>query len=48
MRIFVTLQLLEVTDDGVSDSELVKRAISRARERGQLADLEKALQAAKR
>jgi hypothetical protein len=46
MRILVTLQLLDAADDDVSDSELVKRAISRARERGQLAELEKALKAA--
>lgn len=46
MGIFVRLQLLEAADDGVSDSELVKRAILRARERGQLADLENELKAA--
>ena len=46
MRLFVTLQLLESDDEGASDSELVKRAISRARDRGQLPALEQALQAA--
>ena len=47
MQIIVNLKLLDDADTGVSESELVKRAIRRARERDQLSQLEGAINAAK-
>lgn len=46
MQIIVDLKLLDDADTGVHESELVKRAIRRAKERGQLAQLEDAIKAA--
>ena len=46
MQIIVDLKLLDDADTDVSESELVKRAIRRARKCGQLARLEDAIKAA--
>lgn len=43
MRVLLDLHLVDDADQGVSDSELVKRAIQRARAREQLAQLEGAI-----
>lgn len=45
MQPLVSLQLLDGTDTGISDSELVKRVIQRARDRKQLLQLEGAIRA---
>lgn len=42
-RIFANLKLVDNSDHGATDSELVGRAIRRARERDQLDQLEKAV-----
>ena len=47
MRIFVSLKLLEDADTSISESELVKRAVSRARDRNQLTELNTAIEEAK-
>lgn len=46
MQIIVNLKLLDDADTGIPESELVKRAIRRAKERDQLAQLEGAIKAA--
>lgn len=46
MQIIVNLKLLDEADTGIAESELVKRAIRRARERNQLPQLDDAIQAA--
>lgn len=47
MQIFVRLGLLDDADTGITDGELIKRAIRRARVRNQLSDLAAAIEAAR-